>query len=158
MDNNQIFASILFLMGAILFYKNIKASRIAVKHIKKGTAFLEENGKRDGVITTASGLQYEIIEQGDGQVHPSVTSKVTVHYHGTLIDGTVFDSSVERGDAIIFKVKQVIKGWQEGLQLMVAGQKVRLYIPHKLAYGKRGLGKVPPGSVLIFDVLLINVQ
>jgi peptidylprolyl isomerase len=158
MDNNQIFASILFLMGAILIYKNIKARRIAVKHIKDGTAFLDENGQRDGVVTTASGLQYEVVEQGTGDIHPNALSKVTVHYHGTLIDGSVFDSSVERGDAIIFKVKQVIKGWQEGLQLMVAGQKVRFYIPHNLAYGKRGVGKVPPGSVLIFDVLLINVQ
>jgi len=158
MDNNQIFAAILFAMGAILFYRNWKSSRAAVQHIQEGTKFLEENGQREGVITTASGLQYEIVEEGTGEVHPNSNSKVTVHYHGTLIDGSVFDSSVERGDAIIFKVKQVIKGWQEGLQLMVAGQKIRLYIPHNLAYGKRGLGKVPPGSVLIFDVLLINLN
>ncbi|MGX9416679.1 FKBP-type peptidyl-prolyl cis-trans isomerase [Vibrio sp. RC27] len=158
MDNNQIFAGILLAMGIILFYRNWKASRAAVEHIEAGTRFLAENGQRDGVITTKSGLQYEIVEEGTGEVHPSSASKVTVHYHGTLIDGSVFDSSVERGDAIIFKVRQVIKGWQEGLQLMVAGQKIRLYVPHNLAYGKRGVGKVPPGSVLIFDVLLINVQ
>lgn len=158
MDNNQIFTAILFAIAIIFFYRNWKNSKASAQHIKEGQAFLEENGKREGVITTKSGLQYEVIEEGTGDVHPTLSSQVTAHYHGTLIDGTVFDSSVERGDAIIFKVKQVIRGWQEGLQLMVAGEKVRLYVPYNLAYGKRGIGKVPPGSVLIFDVLLINVK
>ncbi|MCB9255796.1 MAG: FKBP-type peptidyl-prolyl cis-trans isomerase [Chitinophagales bacterium] len=123
----------------------------------EGLAFLEENGKRDGVITTASGLQYEVLTEGSG-ASPSATDVVTVHYHGTLIDGTIFDSSVDRGEPASFPLNGVIAGWTEGLQLMKEGGKTRFYIPSNLAYGERGAGQtIGPGATLIFDVELLKV-
>lgn len=122
-----------------------------------GEAFLAENAKKAGITVTASGLQYEVITQGSGAV-PTATSKVKTHYHGTLIDGTVFDSSVNRGQPIDFPVNGVIAGWTEALQLMPVGSKYRLYIPHNLAYGERGAGaSIKPYSALIFDVELIDI-
>lgn len=122
-----------------------------------GEAFLAENAKKDGVTVTASGLQYEVIAQGTGAI-PTATSKVKTHYHGTLIDGTVFDSSVNRGQPIDFPVNGVISGWTEALQLMPVGSKWRLYVPHNLAYGERGAGaSIKPYSALIFDVELIDI-
>ncbi len=122
-----------------------------------GEAFLAENAKKAGVTVTASGLQYEVITQGTGAI-PTATSKVKTHYHGTLIDGTVFDSSVNRGQPIDFPVNGVIAGWTEALQLMPVGSKWRLYIPHNLAYGERGAGaSIAPFSALIFDVELIDI-
>jgi FKBP-type peptidyl-prolyl cis-trans isomerase FklB len=122
-----------------------------------GEAFLAENAKKDGITVTASGLQYEVITQGTGAV-PTATSKVKTHYHGTLIDGTVFDSSVNRGQPIDFPVNGVIAGWTEALQLMPVGSKWRLYIPYTLAYGERGAGaSIKPYSALIFDVELIDI-
>ena len=103
-------------------------------------------------------MQYEVLNKGDGEVHPTAKSKVKVHYHGTLIDGTVFDSSVERGEPISFGLNQVIAGWTEGVQLMVEGDKFRFYIPSHLAYGNRAAGKIKPGSLLIFDVELIAIN
>jgi FKBP-type peptidyl-prolyl cis-trans isomerase len=122
----------------------------------KGSAFLEENKKREGVITTESGLQYEVLKEGVG-ASPNATDKVKVHYHGTLIDGTVFDSSVERGKPITFGLNQVIKGWTEGVQLMREGAKYKFYIPQELGYGGRAAGKIPPYSTLIFEVELLEV-
>lgn len=121
-------------------------------------AFLAENGAKDGITTTDSGLQYEVITEGEGEI-PSATSNVTVHYHGTLIDGTVFDSSVERGTPASFGVNQVIKGWTEALQLMKKGSKYRLYIPEDLAYGANPHpgGPIEPYMALIFDVELIEI-
>lgn len=122
-----------------------------------GEAFLADNAKKAGIVVTASGLQYEIITQGTGAI-PTATSKVKTHYHGTLIDGTVFDSSVKRGQPIDFPVNGVIAGWTEALQLMPVGSKWRLYIPHNLAYGERGAGaSIAPFSALIFDVELIDI-
>lgn len=122
-----------------------------------GEAFLAENAKKDGITVTTSGLQYEVLTQGTGAV-PSATSKVKTHYHGTLIDGTVFDSSVNRGQPIDFPVNGVIAGWTEALQLMPVGSKWRLYIPYNLAYGERGAGaSIKPYSALIFDVELIDI-
>ena len=122
-----------------------------------GKKFLEENGKRQEVKTTASGLQYEVINEGTGK-QPVASDSVTVHYTGKLIDGTVFDSSVERGEPATFGVTQVIPGWVEALQLMNAGSKWRLYIPSDLAYGPNGAGGViGPNQTLIFDVNLIEV-
>ena len=118
--------------------------------------FLVENTQKEGVITTASGLQYEVITMGNG-IRPSATDQVNVHYEGTLIDGTVFDSSYERGESITFGLNQVIAGWTEGLQLMPAGSKFRLYISQELGYGERETGSIPPYSTLIFDVELLNV-
>jgi FKBP-type peptidyl-prolyl cis-trans isomerase FklB len=124
---------------------------------KVGELFLAENAKKDGITVTASGLQYEIITAGTGE-KPTATSRVKTHYHGTLIDGTVFDSSVDRGAPIDFPVNGVIAGWTEALQLMPVGSKWRLYIPHNLAYGERGAGaSIAPFSALIFDVELLDI-
>ncbi|WP_413466684.1 FKBP-type peptidyl-prolyl cis-trans isomerase [Photobacterium sp.] len=133
-------------------------NQAAAENIKIGQEFLEENKQAEGVKTTASGLQYLVLQEGTGTEHPKASDKVTVHYHGTLIDGTVFDSSVERGETIAFGLNQVIKGWTEGLQLMVEGEKTRLFIPAELAYGNRATGGIPAGSVLIFDVELIGIN
>lgn len=125
----------------------------------EGIVFLAENAKKEGVTTLTSGLQFEIIEKGDGAV-PNATSQVTVHYHGTLINGEVFDSSISRGTPATFGVNQVIKGWTEALQLMNAGSKWRLYIPQELAYGANPHpeGPIKPYMALIFDVELISIE
>ena len=124
---------------------------------ENGIAFLEENKKREGVVTLPSGLQYEIINAGLGK-KPTAADRVQCHYEGTLIDGTVFDSSIKRGQPAVFGVSQVIAGWVEALQLMGEGSKWRLYIPYDLAYGANGAGEmIPPYSALIFDVELIKV-
>lgn len=126
--------------------------------IEAGKAFLAENAKREGIQVTDSGLQYEVLQEGSGP-KPEETSKVTVHYHGTLTDGTVFDSSVERGEPTTFGVNQVIKGWTEALQLMPQGAKWKLFIPADLAYGPRGAGgKIGPYETLIFEVELLEIQ
>jgi FKBP-type peptidyl-prolyl cis-trans isomerase FklB len=124
----------------------------------EGEAFLAENAKKPGVTTLPSGLQYEVLTQGTGP-KPTLKSSVTTHYHGTLINGTVFDSSYQRGQPATFPVNGVIAGWTEALQLMPEGSKYRLYIPSDLAYGKRGAGRDIPGdTALIFDVELIKVN
>ena len=123
-----------------------------------GEAFLAENAKREGVKVTESGLQYEVLEATIGQ-KPKATDKVRVHYEGTLIDGTVFDSSYKRGESITFGLNQVIKGWTEGLQLMSIGSKYKLYLPYQLAYGERGAGaNIPPYAALIFTVELLGIE
>jgi len=122
-----------------------------------GEKFLEENKLREGVVTTESGLQYEVITMGKGE-KPSATDKVKVHYHGTLIDGTVFDSSVERGEPITFGLNQVIAGWTEGVQLMPVGSKFRFFIPQELGYGAREAGSIPAYSTLIFEVELLGIE
>lgn len=139
------------------YLKDLNEERF-VAFKEEGVAFLAENGKRSEVQTTASGLQYEIVEAGSGK-KPSATDTVEVHYHGTLIDGSVFDSSVERGQPAQFGVHQVIKGWTEALQLMPEGAKYRLYIPEDLAYGAHPHpgGPIKPFMTLIFDVELIKV-
>lgn len=129
----------------------------AGENIKLGEEFLAANLLKEGVQTTASGLQYQVLTPGTGSEHPKARSKVTVHYEGTLIDGSVFDSSVARGKPITFGLNQVIPGWTEGVQLMVEGEKTRFFIPSKLGYGNRGAGSIPPGSTLIFDVELIKI-
>lgn len=130
----------------------------ADKNKQIGKDFLAENKKKPGVIETPSGLQYEVIAEGSGQ-SPTATDKVTTHYTGKLIDGKVFDSSVERGQPIQFPVNGVIKGWTEALQLMKPGAKYKLYIPSDLAYGDGGAPpNIPPGAMLIFDVELISVD
>ena len=123
----------------------------------KGEEFLAENATREGIIVTESGLQYEVITMGEGE-KPTAESTVKVHYHGTLIDGTVFDSSVQRGEPIEFPLNGVIKGWTEGLQLMPVGSKFKLYIPYQLAYGERGAGElIGPCEALIFEVELLEI-
>ena len=130
----------------------------AKENVLLGTEFLKKNGLRAGVKTTQSGLQYEVLREGEGVAHPKASDKVTVHYHGTLINGEVFDSSVERGESIEFPLNRVIKGWTEGLQLMVVGEKTRFYIPSQLAYGKSSAGKIKAGSTLIFDIELLAID
>lgn len=124
----------------------------------EGRAFLNSNAEEEGVKTTDSGLQYKVLQAGSGEQHPTATDRVKVHYHGTLLNGTVFDSSVDRGKPIDFGLSQVIPGWTEGVQLMVEGEKTRFYIPSNLAYGNRSVGRIPAGSVLIFDVELIKIN
>uniref|UniRef100_Q31GV2 Peptidyl-prolyl cis-trans isomerase n=1 Tax=Hydrogenovibrio crunogenus (strain DSM 25203 / XCL-2) TaxID=317025 RepID=Q31GV2_HYDCU len=123
----------------------------------EGEAFLAENAKKDNIVVTESGLQYEILVVGDGD-KPTAESVVSTHYHGMLVDGSVFDSSVERGQPAEFPVNRVIPGWTEALQMMPKGSKWRLYIPHDLAYGPQGSGgKIPPYSALVFDVELLDI-
>ena len=127
------------------------------ENLDKGIAFLAENAKKEGVKTTASGLQYEVIKEGEG-AKPKSTDEVRVHYHGTLIDGKVFDSSVERGEPTEFPLNRVIPGWTEGVQLMSKGSKYRFFIPYDLAYGDRGAGAdIKPYSALIFEVELLDI-
>ena len=125
---------------------------------KDNENFLAENALREGVFTTASGLQYEVLNPGKGGLTPNATDKVNVHYHGTLIDGTVFDSSVERGESITFGLNQVILGWTEGLQLMPIGSKYKFYIPQYLGYGSQQAGDITPYSTLIFEVELLDIE
>ena len=124
---------------------------------EEGEQFLAENALREGVITTTSGLQYEVLKMGKGK-KPIATDNVKVHYHGTLIDGTVFDSSVDRGEPITFGLTQVIAGWTEALQLMPIGSKFKLYIPQQLGYGSQQAGSIPPYSTLIFEVELLGIE
>lgn len=131
--------------------------REAQASLEAGNKFLEENKAREGVSTTESGLQYEVLTEGTGE-KPAATDKVRVHYHGTLIDGTVFDSSVDRGEPAVFGVNQVIPGWTEALQLMPVGSKWKVYLPSEIAYGERGAGgDIGPNSALIFEVELLEI-
>ena len=132
-------------------------AKMNAENIEKGKAFLAENAKKEGVVTLPSGLQYEVITEGNGK-KPSATDRVKCHYEGTLIDGTLFDSSINRGQPAVFGVNQVIQGWVEALQLMTEGSKWRLFIPSELGYGAQQAGEmIPPHSTLIFEVELIEV-
>ena len=133
-------------------------SEKANKNLEEGKAFLAENALREGVVSLASGLQYEILQAGEG-AKPGPMDTVTCHYHGTLINGKVFDSSVQRGRPAAFPLNRVISGWTEGLQLMSVGSKWRLFIPPQLAYGDRQMGAdIGPNTTLIFDVELLGVR
>ena len=139
------------------FFAELEA-KVAGKAKAEGEAFLAENAKREGVIVTGSGLQYEVLTAAEGK-KPKATDKVKVHYEGTLIDGTVFDSSYRRGEAISFGLNQVIQGWTEGVQLMSVGAKYKFFIPYNLAYGERGAGaQIPPYAALIFTVELLGIE
>ena len=139
------------------FFAELEA-KVAGQAKAEGEAFLADNAKREGVIVTPSGLQYEVLTAAEGK-KPKATDKVKVHYEGTLIDGTVFDSSYRRGEAISFGLNQVIKGWTEGVQLMSVGAKYKFFIPYNLAYGERGAGaQIPPYAALIFTVELLGIE
>jgi FKBP-type peptidyl-prolyl cis-trans isomerase len=127
------------------------------KNLQAGEAFLAENAKQDGVVVLPSGLQYRVLEPGSGK-QPAATDTVTVHYRGTLVDGTEFDSSYSRNKPATFRADRVIPGWREALQLMQEGAKWELFIPAKLGYGERGAGKIQPNSALIFEVQLLEVK
>ena len=138
------------------YFEELEA-KMNAENIEKGKAFLAENAKKEGVVSLPSGLQYQVIKEGEGK-KPSATDRVKCHYEGTLIDGTLFDSSIKRGQPAVFGLNQVIKGWTEGLQLMGEGAKYRFFIPSQLGYGAQQAGEmIPPYSTLIFDVELIEV-
>ena len=138
------------------YFEELEA-KMNAENIEKGKAFLAENAKKEGIITLPSGLQYQVLQEGNGK-KPSATDRVKCHYEGTLIDGTLFDSSIKRGQPAVFCVNQVIKGWVEALQLMSDGAKWRLFIPSELGYGAQQAGEmIPPHSTLIFEVELIEV-
>ena len=152
---------VLIIAVALMFWGKRRINeknKAAAENIQKGTEFLDNNRNKEGVESTDSGLQYKNMVKGEGTENPSATDTVKVHYHGTLIDGSVFDSSVDRGQPISFGLNQVIPGWTEGLQLMVVGDKTRLFIPSSLAYGGRATGGIPGNSTLIFDVELLEIQ
>nr|WP_321268311.1 FKBP-type peptidyl-prolyl cis-trans isomerase [uncultured Sulfurimonas sp.] len=135
------------------------AAKFSKHNKKEGAQFLASNKKKKGVVTLASGLQYKVLKSGTGKVHPKLTDKVVTHYHGTLIDGTVFDSSYNRGEAVSFPVNAVIKGWTEALQKMKVGDKWQLVIPSSLAYGEQGAPpSIGPDATLIFDVELLEIM
>ncbi len=144
-------------LSAMQSARDDAASGVADANLEAGRVFLEENATRDGVVSLPSGLQYEVLVEGTGPL-PIASDTVTTHYHGTLPDGTVFDSSVERGQPASFPVSGVIRGWVEALQLMPVGSKWRLFVPSELAYGDRGAGaSIGPNQVLIFDVELLEI-
>ena len=141
-------------------FEKIKESILETKYADvkaEGTTFLNENKEKEGVVTTESGLQYKIITEGNGEV-PTEESQVKVHYKGTLIDGTEFDSSYERDEPSVFSPNRVIEGWKEALTMMPVGSKWELYIPQELAYGAKESGKIPPFSTLIFEVELLGIE
>ncbi|HEY4797918.1 MAG TPA: FKBP-type peptidyl-prolyl cis-trans isomerase [Bacteroidia bacterium] len=143
---------------AIQNFMMAKAKKKGEENLEKGKKFLADNSKKEGVKTLPSGLQYQIVKEGTG-AKPTANDKVTCHYHGTTIDGVVFDSSIQRGQPAQFGVSQVIPGWTEALQLMSVGSKWKLFIPANLAYGERGAGgAIGPNETLIFDVELISID
>jgi FKBP-type peptidyl-prolyl cis-trans isomerase FklB len=146
------------MMQAMNTFQREKTARDAMEFKKAGEDFLAANKAKEGVTTTASGLQYAVLTPGNG-AHPAATDEVTVHYHGTLIDGSVFDSSVERGSPSTFPLNRVIKGWTEGVQLMKVGAKYKFFIPSDLAYGpQRKSQKIGPNCALVFEVELISIK
>ncbi|MEP4889368.1 MAG: FKBP-type peptidyl-prolyl cis-trans isomerase [Aliiglaciecola sp.] len=153
-----IVLAVVIALAVFYFNRNSNNKKLAVENTATAKAFLTKNKANEGVVETASGLQYQVLQKGDGEAHPTATSTVKVHYHGTLIDDTVFDSSVDRGQPISFPLNQVIAGWTEGVQLMVVGDKFKFFIPADLAYGDNATGSITPGSLLIFEVELLDIQ
>jgi peptidylprolyl isomerase len=145
-------------IAIFFFVRNSSNKKVAAENVAVGKAFLVKNRAEEGVIETDSGLQYQILQKGDGAENPKASSTVKVHYHGSLLDGSVFDSSVERGEPISFPLNRVISGWTEGVQLMVVGDKFKFFIPSELGYGNSAAGKITPGSLLIFEVELLAIQ
>jgi len=141
---------------AIVNYQQGKMDAAVSRNAEAAKKFFAENGKKSGVKTLPNGLQYEVLKAGKG-ASPKKTDRVKVHYHGTLLDGQVFDSSVQRGEPATFQVGEVIQGWVEALQKMKVGDKWKLYIPAELAYGNRGMGPIEPGSALVFEVELLEI-
>ena len=153
-----IVLAVVIALAIFYFTKNSNDKKAALENIEIGQDFLVTNKANEGVLETASGLQYQVLKKGKGSEHPTTNTTVKVHYHGMLLNGTVFDSSVERDKPISFSLNQVIKGWTEGVQLMVVGDKFKFFIPSELAYGNRATGEITPGSLLIFEVELLEIQ
>ncbi|MDO6445512.1 FKBP-type peptidyl-prolyl cis-trans isomerase [Colwellia sp. 1_MG-2023] len=154
----KVFLVVAIVLIIFLLVRNNNNKALAAENIKIGEQFLASNKSVEGVIETESGLQYQVLKSGEGTEHPTASSKVSVHYHGTLLDGTMFDSSVVRGKPLSFGLSQVIKGWTEGVQLMTVGDKFKFFIPANLGYGNSATGKILPGSLLIFEVELLAIQ
>lgn len=154
---NLFLLCIIIALIFLIVKSSLNNAKIAKQNIELQNQYLAENKLRPDVIETVTGLQYEMLVANSNGQQPSKTSKVKCHYHGTLIDGTVFDSSVERNTPLSFSLNQVIPGWTEVLQLMKTGEKVKAVIPYNLAYGKRAVGKIPPASLLIFEIELLEV-
>ncbi|MGR2738402.1 FKBP-type peptidyl-prolyl cis-trans isomerase [Billgrantia sp. Q4P2] len=157
MEADEMAATLSKFQQDALAARQAEAEEMAELNLAEGQAFLAENAEREEVTTTDSGLQYEVLENGDGE-SPGPSSHVEVHYEGTLVDGTVFDSSFERGQPLSFRVDQVIEGWQEALQLMSVGDTWMLFIPPELGYGAQGQGPIGPNETLIFRVELLDVM
>jgi peptidylprolyl isomerase len=157
MNKFVLLAIVIAILAFYLIRSNYNKEAAKI-NVATGFEFLQNNKSEQGVIETSSGLQYKVLTEGTGTEYPNASSKVKVHYHGTLLDGTVFDSSVDRGEPISFGLNQVIKGWTEGLQLMVIGEKTRFFIPANLGYGNSATGKITAGSLLIFDVELLAIN
>ena len=138
--------------------RDMQSKGASAKNLKEGKDFLEKNAKRKGITKLANGVQYEVLKKGNGKAHPKKSDKVTVHYEGTLIDGTVFDSSYKRGESISFPLSGVIRGWTETIPLMSIGDTWKIYIPSHLAYGERGQGSIQPNATLIFKVELLGIN
>jgi peptidylprolyl isomerase len=154
------FVVLVGIIALVVFFitRSSNNKKAAIENIAIGKDFLAKNKTVENVIETSSGLQYQVLNKGEGTENPDANSKVTVHYHGSLLDGSVFDSSVVRGEPLSFGLNQVIPGWTEGVQLMVVGDKFKLFIPSELGYGNRSAGKIAPGSLLIFEVELLAIQ
>jgi len=157
MTSEEIRATMTSLQQRLMAAQQKGLKEQAAKNLSQSKTFLAENGKKEGIKTLPSGLEYKVVTEGSGKM-PKETDTVIVHYKGTLIDGTEFDSSYKRNQPATFQVKGVIKGWTEALQLMKAGSKWQLFIPPDLGYGERGAGPVPPNSALIFEVELLSIQ
>ena len=147
----------LFLLPFYIMRRFANREEVFHKNVASGDDFLSKNKATEGVHTSESGLQYIILEKGGGDTCATLSDRVRVHYHGELLDGHVFDSSMEHQDPVELKVSEVIEGWQEALQNMVVGDKAKLFVPNHLAYGKNPVGDIPPGSVLIFDLHLLEI-
>jgi peptidylprolyl isomerase len=157
---NMKYVVLVVVIGLVIFFmiRNSTNKKLVLENNAIATDFLATNKANSNVIETESGLQYQVVQKGEGKSHPNAKSTVEVHYHGLLLDGVVFDSSIERDQSISFPLNQVIRGWTEGVQLMVVGDKFKFFIPPELAYGNRATGKIPPGSLLIFEVELLAIQ
>ncbi|MCH1925109.1 FKBP-type peptidyl-prolyl cis-trans isomerase [Shewanella sp. C32] len=155
----RIVLAVIIIASVIFYFFIDRQQRVGMQEtIEASQAFLKANKTQEGVITTDSGLQYQYLHHGDGTVHPQANDTVKVHYEGRLINGRVFDSSYQRNEPIEFPLNKVVKGWSEGVQLMVEGDRMRLFIPAELGYGNRAAGPIPPGSALIFDVELLKIN
>jgi FKBP-type peptidyl-prolyl cis-trans isomerase FkpA len=157
MEQEAIQSSLLTIEAAIRQAQELKQSELSLKSIEEGKAFLAQNATKEGITVTESGLQYEVLEAGDGP-KPVAEDTVKVHYKGTLLDGTEFDSSYGRGEPAVFPLNRVIAGWTEGVQLMPVGSKYKFYIPSELAYGTRNTGSIPANSTLTFEVELLSIE
>ena len=158
MDKFIVPIVLIIIVIAFFYFKNNVSSEAIKENTLKGSEFLATNKNEERVVETASGMQYKVLTVGTGTVHPKASDTIKVHYHGTLLNGTVFDSSVERGSPLSIGLNQVISGWTEGVQLMVVGEKTRFFIPASLAYGNHSSGKVEGGSLLIFEVELLGIK